>query len=386
MALMKYLVKDLVIDNQTNEVSNSGTQILAKRKWLTRDVRNNLMDQFGFSTEELPDNYFITVVDKMGSFLVGNPEDADYIRAGDLGGAYKFSDANKIIADIRTQIKSHKTYDFAKVPGSKQISLFDHINKVNGCIKTIQNFNPKADSMATETHRNITSELQGEYNSIFELFNSINTAKIATGNNDLDKVIEQFEDKSQTQFLKLEAAVNQAQQDANQVEQLAKAASDVGAKTGISVEARHFHEEYERHVSASKIWLRVAGVFGTVLLVTPLYFYCTGLVPEAEGFAWNYFVPRFSILGILIFLEIILIGIYRAERHNAIVNKHRANALNTFETMTAATLSQDVKDAVTLTAARAIYAPQETGFSKRGANASSTHAADILASLATERS
>ena len=64
-----------------------------------------------------------------------------------------------------------------------------------------------------------------------------------------------------------------------------------------------------------------------------------------------------------------------------------ASALNTFETITAATsVTKDVKDAVTLTAAGAIYAPQETGFSKRGTNASTAHVADILASLTTERS
>ena len=386
MALMKYLVKDLVIGNATKELATEGITGAAKNQWLTRDARNNLMDQFGFSTEELPDNYFITVVDKMDSFLVGNPEDADYIRAGDLGGAYKFSDASKIIADIRTQIKSHKSYDFAKVPGATQIALFVHIDKVNGCIKTIRNFNPKADNRSTETHRNITAELQKEYNSIFKLFNSINTAKIATGNNDLDKVIEQFEGKRQTQFLKLEAAVDQAQQGANQVEQLAKAASDVGAKKGIATESRHFHNESAKHEESAGKWLKCSIGLGFALLALVVWFYFCDKPPVSNAFAWNHFIPRFSLLGVLIFLEIILIGIYRAERHNAVVNKHRANALNTFETMTAATLSQDVKDAVTLTAAGAIYAPQETGFSKRGANASTTHAADILASLATERS
>lgn len=96
--------------------------------------------------------------------------------------------------------------------------------------------------------------------------------------------------------------------------------------------------------------------------------------------AWNHFIPKFSIRGLLVFLDIVLVGLYRAERHNAVVNQHRANALNTFETMTAATLTQDVKDALTLTAAEAIYAPQETGFAKRAGNPSS-RAAEILTTL-----
>lgn len=181
-------------------------------------------------------------------------------------------------------------------------------------------------------------------------------------------------------------ALSEIEKIREQAMQAVEGITSQAALTGVAAEARHFDNQSAKHEESAGKWLKCSIGLGFALLALVVWFYFCDKPPVSNTFAWNHFIPRFSLLGVLIFLEIILIGIYRAERHNAIVNKHRANALNTFETMTAATLSQDVKDAVTLTAAGAIYAPQETGFSKRGANASTTHAADILASLATERS
>ena len=159
------------------------------------------------------------------------------------------------------------------------------------------------------------------------------------------------------------------------------------ALTGVAAESRHFHNESTKHEESARKWLLRSIGLGVILLALVTWFHFFDKPPASNIFAWNHFIPRFSILGLLVFFEILIIGIFRAERHNAIVNKHRANALNTFETITAATsVTKDVKDAVTLTAAGAIYAPQETGFSKRGTNASTAHVADILASLTTERS
>jgi len=168
-----------------------------------------------------------------------------------------------------------------------------------------------------------------------------------------------------------------------QIRQIAKGSVAKGGGAGVAREAAHFSEEASEHANNSKNWLWGVTLASMVLLIIGAYFYCSP-PPEVEGIAWNHFIPKFSILGMLIFIDFMLISVYQAERHNAVVNKHRANALNTFETMTAATLTQDVKDAVTLTAAGAIYAPQDTGYSKKTASARNS-AADILSAIGTTK-
>ena len=171
-----------------------------------------------------------------------------------------------------------------------------------------------------------------------------------------------------------------------QIEQTLSGVTSETSREGIAKEAVHFQTEAERHHRNALFWLGAVGVVSAALIGTAAYFHFFDAPPidSAGSFNWNHYVPRFSILALLIFFDAVLIGIYKAELHNEIVNTHRANALKTFQTMTAATLTQDVKDAVTLTAAGAIYAPQETGYSKRGA-AQQINVAEMLANIAANK-
>ncbi len=185
---------------------------------------------------------------------------------------------------------------------------------------------------------------------------------------------------------RIEGAIKRAQNKSKQIDQILSDATDAVSKSSATKEAVHFQNETKRHHRNALFWLGAVGVVSAALIGTAAYFHFFDAPPidSAGGFNWNHYVPRFSILALLIFFDAILIGIYKAELHNAIINKHRANALNTFKAMTAATVTQDVKDAVTLTAAGAIYAPQETGYSKRGA-AQQINVAEMLANIAANK-
>lgn len=53
-------------------------------------------------------------------------------------------------------------------------------------------------------------------------------------------------------------------------------------------------------------------------------------------------------------------------KHNAIVNKHRQNALMTHTALVEASGDEGVRDAVLLQAANCIFSPQSTGYTQTG--------------------
>jgi hypothetical protein len=53
---------------------------------------------------------------------------------------------------------------------------------------------------------------------------------------------------------------------------------------------------------------------------------------------------------------------YAASRHNLVVNRHRQNALSSFETFVKGAGDQQTKDAVLLQATQSIFVPQDSGF------------------------
>jgi hypothetical protein len=168
----------------------------------------------------------------------------------------------------------------------------------------------------------------------------------------------------------------------------AKGAKKVAGNVGIAAEAKHFALEAESHEKNALRWL-VAAVIGAVIIsLVGIYFYFCDkptATTSLKMIDWNNFLPKLSSLAILLYFEYSIISIYRSERHNQLTNLQRANALKTFEAMTSSTEAQHITDAITLTAAGAIYAPQDTGFSRR-TTSQQMSAADILGSMTNRNS
>jgi hypothetical protein len=53
---------------------------------------------------------------------------------------------------------------------------------------------------------------------------------------------------------------------------------------------------------------------------------------------------------------------YRAQKHNEVLNRHRQNALRTFETFSTSTDDAQTKNAVLLEVTHAIFGNQNTGY------------------------
>ena len=72
-------------------------------------------------------------------------------------------------------------------------------------------------------------------------------------------------------------------------------------------------------------------------------------------------IPKLFVFSVL--LATVWCGkTYRAYRHNAVVNRHRQNALATFQTFAKAAVDQATKDAVLLQATQCIFSQQPTGY------------------------
>ena len=72
---------------------------------------------------------------------------------------------------------------------------------------------------------------------------------------------------------------------------------------------------------------------------------------------------------------------YMANRHNAVVNRHRQNALETYLAVADAVKDQKHRDTVLAYAAQCVYVPQDSGFARR--NSGSEISADTIIRLAS---
>ncbi|RJS19569.1 hypothetical protein DRW03_21290 [Corallococcus sp. H22C18031201] len=73
--------------------------------------------------------------------------------------------------------------------------------------------------------------------------------------------------------------------------------------------------------------------------------------------------PRIVILSLLFYLLSLCARNYRANRHNEVVNRHRALALDTFNHFVVAAFEQKTRDVVLAHAASTVFTAQPTGYS-----------------------
>ena len=168
----------------------------------------------------------------------------------------------------------------------------------------------------------------------------------------------------------LEKQVKEAQEQIkNKTAQLweAVSAAEVSAQSG------YFESEGQKHVAASYVWMVL--VFTAMALLVGYALHGDELfpvdLPEEGGIALTYAIAQAAVTRVLVvtvlgYALFFCVRNYAVHRHNAIVNRHRKNALSTYIALVEANSTPENRDIVLAQAARCIFAPQESGYVRRG--------------------
>lgn len=132
------------------------------------------------------------------------------------------------------------------------------------------------------------------------------------------------------------------------------------AEQGVSQQAIHFSTEANHHSTEAAWWLRATIICASIVflwaLLGPMGLSKIGYADVQLG------VSKVLTFGVLSFLTYLSAKNFLNHKHNAIVNKHRQNALATFRALVDAAGNSNVADAVLTHASACIFSPQTTGY------------------------
>ncbi|MCK0070866.1 hypothetical protein [Kordiimonas laminariae] len=180
----------------------------------------------------------------------------------------------------------------------------------------------------------------------------------------------------------LGAISKQSSEVSNELFKYKEAAEDVlteirqiAAEQGVTKEAIHFSTEYEVHAEAASnwkkatIWLSVGLV---IFAIISLFLHKIPiLIPENPYDAIQLSISKFLIFSVVAYMLFLSAKNFLSHKHNAIINKHRQNALMTHSALVEASGDEGVRDVVLLQASSCIFSPQSTGYSTDAVNDSS---------------
>lgn len=190
--------------------------------------------------------------------------------------------------------------------------------------------------------------------------------------------IQAVEDKAR----KLNESLEDQSQKANTiVDQIRKTA----AEQGVSQQSSYFKNEAEKNASDAYKWQLITigiAVLLAALAISSVFLYERGfLVADNLHSSLHLIFSKILIFGTITYLLVISARNFLSYKHNETINRHRLNALLTFQALVEASRSEETQDIVLSHAASCIFSPQPTGYIKAAGSTGGTPTAtftDVL--------
>lgn len=290
-------------------------------------------------------------------YIISTNVEEEIIREGFLGKELNFSEIRNPINDIINYIKKISVVDLTVIPFSNLTSLRDVLDTLHDLFKQIKNFKATTDNATNQRNyfiQNINNNLDQliQYSIPVLFVGNLFTDDTANEKEKLNTILQDFDSHRQ-----------QVENKSNEINAILESAKSAVGKVGVNVHATLFEKESIFHKNEANKWLKNVGVVIILIIIGGLA--ALKMMPSFDNAAFiiQYSVTKIVVIATMFYALSICMKNYRAHKHNEIVNKHRQNALSTFETFVNSSAEQQTKDAVLLQATMSIFSNQQTGYS-----------------------
>lgn len=288
------------------------------------------------------------------------------VRKEELGVSYDFSPAIPAFERLISLFSALREVDFAALPNVPDEVLTGFLaaaKSVLGQFTQITQFDAMAPT-AAQTRQDLIAAIEQAYLPHFNAITPFLAYATAQGTN-FETLTVDAKRSADAIGEMLTAANKQAEGLGEQATEILTKIRGVAAETGVAEHQLLFEGEAQTHKDASKKWLWATIVLGALtavfVIVSALYFELDTEAKTAQ--IVQYVTVRLLGFSVFSFGTVWAAGIYKAHRHNFTVNRHRRNALGTFQAfVSAASADQDTKNAVLLKSTEAIFSPVSTGY------------------------
>lgn len=329
-----------------------------------------------------------TCADSLGRVQQFDP--ATLGREDDLGRQMSFVEAvayARAVVDVYKRIPLSALDDFTD---SQLNAILGQANADFNVFKQILDFDANANN-ASATRRQLISALQVRRDQVFDQlwqFIAYGVARI-TDTSLLESqargTIQAIKDQSD----KLTQQLIDAKADADAALVAIRA---VASEQGVSQQAIYFKGEAESQEALAATWLdytyRFAFAVAGFAVASLLLHKWAWLSPSNTFEAIQLSTSKILVFAVLAYMLILSARNYTTHKHNAVVNRHRQNALLTYRALVEAAGEGGTRDIILAHAASCIFSPQDTGFSQQRTEAlgSSKSVLELLTKNTTSRS
>ncbi|MRX33840.1 hypothetical protein [Aminobacter sp. MDW-2] len=298
-----------------------------------------------------------------------------------LGSEFNFSEAIEPAERLVGLFKQIPAQYLGELPESKIEVIRSTADATFSLFQQVDQFDPKqTDSFAKRT--TLIDTIKAQYDPLFSQLSPL-IAFTSSRLRDFGALEREARAAVQVAKDRADEATSQLQAQRDDAERILDEVRRVAAEQGVSQQAIYFQTEGATHEEEAKTWRRytinVAIGLGIYAVVSTLFHKVPWLAPAGPYEAFQLGLSKVLIFGVIAYMLLLSAKNFLAHKHNAIVNRHRYNALLTFTALADAAKGPESRDIVLTHAAGCIFAPQDTGYTK--GNTQPESVANIIQSL-----
>lgn len=287
----------------------------------------------------------------------------DLVRTTALGTEFDFSAGVPIFQQTITLLRQLGEANLSSWPTPKVDEVTQACIEVRDCLHAIRDFVPSHDPK--QARDVLIANLETTLDNRFLLL----TSAVVSSSRDDAAILRQKEEVTRivqsVAKLHKDADRRVKETDERSAQILDQAQKTAGA-VGVVTHAEHFQKEADRSQKSGRQWLIATGVLALLAAGISVWTFYRSLSEESDWITVAQVIfGRFSLMALAYYAAIWSSRMYRAARHNEVVNRHRVNAMRTFKTFAAAGRDNAVKDAILMRATECIFHHQSSGFSDR---------------------
>lgn len=293
-------------------------------------------------------------------------------REEQLGTQFSFKEIEDFFVKTIDLFKRVKEVNLREVPYNLLKAFNGEIDNAITYFDQAKTFNAAVNN-AVNTRNTLITNIQNSYDNYYT--HSIPVLSVGLLNSN-DLSLERSKMNQLIADLETERAKSkeESEKKLKELNDIIENAKSFAIKAGVSKHSSVFKSESEYHETEAKKWL---GYTRNILIAIALV--AIGLAFLGLYFKENSEIVQFTITKIVV-LTALFYGLsitnrnYKAHKHNSIMNKHRQNALSTFETFSnAASADDQTKNAILLETTHSIFSNQQTGYLKADGEAESNN-------------
>lgn len=305
----------------------------------------------------------------------------DLSRTTELGTELDFSDGVPLFGQTLSLLRRLRDSDLSLLPEQRLRELTDACSQIRNQFQAIRDFT---------THQNNPAGTRDSYirgvdsilNTHFPLLTTVvafsgqDEAVMRGKREEIAKIVDSVATLQKEADRRVKATAESSKQILDQAKRTA-------ASVGVSTHAKHFQKEADRHRRSGWGWLIATVALASIAGFVSWWTITKSLSDSSEWFAVvQVALARLSLMALTYSVAIWSSRMYRAARHNEVINRHRVNAMKTFETFTAAGRDDAIKDAILMRATECIFHHQSSGFSDRTSEQGSSKIVNTLPTAA----